>query len=194
MWELNQFTTIVLQLNGEISDRKKYSVASLLKIPPVPGVVNEFRLLLKQLDPPNPENCAKCSIPLGNDGRFKLEFRQPDPFSALGLFLLERRPVSQFLLLSGFSPIHDNSAVAAGQEWLEGPWKHVIIQTGPGLASVLERPLLAYTPYQVPISDLDLRVLGNWVTCLALAFFEFAEGASATFSESIWDHNKPSTN
>lgn len=167
------FTVVVMQVNGDITDRRLYTWAELQGQEICRRLAQGFGLMLEEQLPPVIEDVARFRFPLP-DGGYELDWQQADSVSALGTFFAAGRPRVTCLLLSGYDAVRDAAAVEASGNLLAGWREGTTMRAGPGLKSISDRPLLACIPWAGLQDAKESKRLNVWSLCLAEAFFRRA--------------------
>lgn len=167
-----QFLLAVMQLNGQITDRRAYTPAEVRGDGSGPDFAAGCRSLLTETVPAVRTDAAKFHIPLDPAGRLRLEWQQPTPHAAMAVFVADRRPLFTAAFLAGRGGTADLAATLATEAFLADlPWARA---AGAAITLPPDRPLTLLTPWPPTASAGDGRRVLLWVLGLSVAFFERA--------------------
>ena len=168
------FTDIVLQINGEITQRRQFSWTELQRNEGYRRVVQGLGMLLDEKISQSRQEKQSFRVPLDTANGFELDWNQPDSFSALATFIRHGKLSVICLLFSGIAPVHDAVAVTESEKFLACLCHEVGVTPKPGIIFIPDRPLLACVPCQHEVEPLDQQRLSLWTVSLAVAFFQRA--------------------
>jgi len=166
-----KFHVFVLQMNGDVTDRQECDSRKQQSNPTARQLIEGFSALLEDRFADNPEKEGRFQTLVGESGRYRLNWQQPNPLSALCVVEVAGKPTAVCVFLYGFEPLHDAAAVEALQkimvEWLAG----TPIEPGFGLRQITQRPAIISIPFATGIDESDQRTVSNILFCLGIAFF-----------------------
>jgi hypothetical protein len=182
-----KFHVAVMQYTGDITDRAEHTLAKLQGIDLGRRMIAGFETMLEEHLPQLLEGVVQIGLPVF-EGRGRLEWRQPDVFSATAAFFLGEQVKFTWFLFAGHDPVADAIAVDATAKCIRGLASDagVTVQPDAGLRSIRERPAAVCVPWPPSASDLDRRLVGNMAVFLAAAFFHTADQVAAR-GRAVWE-------
>lgn len=172
-----QFHSIVLQLDGRITDRRRQRSQELKGRKPSRRVVCDFKRLLRENLGDKPIQSGTFTACLDKDQRLRLQWQQADPLSALATFTVNGKGAAVCLFLYGFEPMFDEAAVKATEDLLARMLGNMPLNPSSGLRRIRERPAVIAIPWESGLTPKDSKLIGNFAACLAAVFFDRAESA-----------------
>jgi hypothetical protein len=178
-----RFTVIVMQMNGDVTDRRQHTWAKLQGNDVTCQLTQGFGLLLDEQVPTIIEHVVRFRTRLP-DGNHELNWQQPNSTCALCTFFAAGEPAVTCVFLSGYDPVCDRVAVEEWERVLASWRAGTEMRPGPGLNAIRDRPLLVCVPWPRIKQETEIRRFSAWSVCLAAAFFQRAAAAS---------HDRPET-
>src|SRR5437867_2417612 len=123
-----KFDLVVMQYTGQITDRKAHRCKQVRSTEVGQRLVTGFRLMLTEHLPQLLDGIVKISLPILNDGRGLLEWRQPELFSASATFLIAGKLKFTWFYFAGHNPETDSIAINATEKCIKELVSEVVVE------------------------------------------------------------------
>jgi hypothetical protein len=168
-----KFHLVVMQYNGEITDRQPLMTEHVRSDPITRRIVTGFTMMMEENLPKILDGTIHEQLRIFDDKRGLLDWRQPEPFSAMATFFIADQMKFTWTFFSGLDSLHDQIVVQAAEQGIDS----FAIMADPkhkkvSLKGLADRPLALCVPWPPSPSAMEQRIAGNYAMCLAAAFFE----------------------
>ncbi|MSR60448.1 MAG: hypothetical protein EXS05_22875 [Planctomycetaceae bacterium] len=163
---------LVMQVNGEVTDRQEIETATIRSRAPTLRLLERCHEILHDHLPATFVEPFEFTARVSEQPPVTIRWSQIDPFSANALLLADDEPAGLLWVLSGCQPDCDRMAVEMMIDCQTAMAEKTPMNPGPALRSVSVRPVAICIPLPTEANRRHARVIGNFSVAMATAFLE----------------------
>jgi hypothetical protein len=167
-----KISTIVMQYNGQITDRGETTSEHVRKTDVRRQLILGFDQMLNEHLPEVLHGVAKEEFPFLDDQSGLFTWQQSEPFSAMASFFIGGSLKFTWFFLTGIDTDSDRIVVAETTKFVRDMAR--LAGQEHALHLPAERPLALCVPWPPSPIEVHRRIVGTYAICLAIAFFEKA--------------------
>jgi hypothetical protein len=163
---------LVMQVNGDVTDRQKIDTATIRSRAPARRLVERCHEVLHDHLPETVVGPFKFTGDVLKQPRVTIRWQQIDPFSASAVYLADDEPASLLWALSGCQSDCDAMAVEMTVDCQKALTARTPMNPAAALRAVRERPVAICIPLATEANRKHAPLVGNVSVAMSCAFFE----------------------